>query len=1233
MDEQERSPEFDFFNGVGVQQNVDGEVQRYPFRANMTLSEKSSFYIDKIESDREWLVFFKGIREDEFAQASGAANKIPSLRLEKVVRYFKNGTTLNKNNSVNVPDAAFSTINNSPYSTNYRNKAFFSADYNAAPNSDNILSGVEFVYDYSLVPSYDKNIVNLNGVGTLQPFGKYANQSSVPDVYVKPTLTNNHGKLTLVQLKLKEKGFQQVFDPYIFTYGSTTLLNPSFGHNDQDYSGYYNDLGSHRRQLKYNTHTENTNVAGTWALKGITFPNKTFLEINYDFDQYRYSHESYVGNSRVVPITDYTIDAFSASYITQKGSITFTADLPSPEDYQFLQAKTGRTVILHFGMRHNFQCSGDAGLVKVYGHGAEPGTSGFTFSQNTSTGKVVVTAPVVVDDEPTTSCYGNISLTNLSNREDRYAYFEIKENNKAVGSIRVKNLKVYENDASSEFYEIGFNYSDAMATGSPYDIYLTPTHQVSFGNMNTDLNSVPFDVLYENVEIEKKGLDGSLLSRGKLKFRMNKPISGYRANSEGKEDKCFLPQQYLEISVSTYWRMLHHEDFDETTFPEIVECAVYSYINDYWLPANSSFQDEYDSGDWEAVANALPGIPLIDLPGCGTTTNGEGQLYCSGRGGVQCGNYYVKANTDPSQSDYYQFYTKSDHGTRKYHTRVIDRSSQFGKPYKVETFDKDGNLVLSTEYVYDVKAFNQNYYSCTFGKSTVVDNPSTGFQNNFATDYLVYYYYPKRKITISKGMEYVEEIIDLDPLTGKPSLINYLDPSKGLTQEVKEYPGMSTHSFGGHLKARTMIAHWAEAGNVGKDQIVWAKKNGNGIVTTSAGHGEMYVTKWNASQERDNHDVSKNIIQPLDGVENRLYGLTYNAQSNDPTTNYVLNFSTNMLSYFSCGSGESLIRVSFDNSTSAYNYVVETLYDQTEFIPHALKVIRGEYISNWSETASTQVTYLSGDNKDLEVYDNISNIYSSSCYRLNRHWPLASVKNCRLGSFTATGFEDQQTGNPYFEGKVTGSSNRVEPIVTGISGFTKAHTGKYVCKLGSGSPEVAFSTDPEVAGGVLEAGRTYVTSVWVYNASYSGAPGLSVALNGSLDGGSTAYDNEWSRDITDQDNLTVGDWTLVEIEFEVPSTYTAANPSGTGASGAYNELKIKLVGGTGNVYFDDFRFHPVDVPLEVSIQDEITGRKTHVLDANNMYTEMIYDAAGRVTRTNRESVYGVFKQQETTYNH
>ena len=58
---------------------------------------------------------------------------------------------------------------------------------------------------------------------------------------------------------------------------------------------------------------------------------------------------------------------------------------------------------------------------------------------------------------------------------------------------------------------------------------------------------------------------------------------------------------------------------------------------------------------------------------------------------------------------------------------------------------------------------------------------------------------------------------------------------------------------------------------------------------------------------------------------------------------------------------------------------------------------------------------------------------------------------------------------------------------------------------------------------------------------------------------------------------------------------------------------------TDDVYFDDFRFMPIDGAMTSYVYDSDTDQLRFILNTENMYTEFIYDNAGRLDRVYQET--------------
>ena len=61
---------------------------------------------------------------------------------------------------------------------------------------------------------------------------------------------------------------------------------------------------------------------------------------------------------------------------------------------------------------------------------------------------------------------------------------------------------------------------------------------------------------------------------------------------------------------------------------------------------------------------------------------------------------------------------------------------------------------------------------------------------------------------------------------------------------------------------------------------------------------------------------------------------------------------------------------------------------------------------------------------------------------------------------------------------------------------------------------------------------------------------------------------------------------------------------------------------TGICYFDDFRIQPIDAAMSSYVYDKHTGDLTAILDNNNIASKFVYDDAGRLKETYKETGEG-----------
>lgn len=175
---------------------------------------------------------------------------------------------------------------------------------------------------------------------------------------------------------------------------------------------------------------------------------------------------------------------------------------------------------------------------------------------------------------------------------------------------------------------------------------------------------------------------------------------------------------------------------------------------------------------------------------------------------------------------------------------------------------------------------------------------------------------------------------------------------------------------------------------------------------------------------------------------------------------------------------------------------------------------------------------------------------------------------------------------------------------------------------GQGSPTTAFAHTGKfslmVSNGAEGFNRTFTTakkykaSVWVY------APGVAESQN-ELEKIQLYYrinGVETTVHPTLQKNKAKS-WYLLTIDIY---------------PGQQSQVRVGVRNqASREVYFDDFRVHPLNAAVTAFVYDQVTGELSHILDANNFYTMFEYDAMGRLVRTKKELLNFDFGDGKESY--
>jgi YD repeat-containing protein len=235
----------------------------------------------------------------------------------------------------------------------------------------------------------------------------------------------------------------------------------------------------------------------------------------------------------------------------------------------------------------------------------------------------------------------------------------------------------------------------------------------------------------------------------------------------------------------------------------------------------------------------------------------------------------------------------------------------------------------------------------------------------------------------------------------------------------------------------------------------------------------------------------------------------------------------------------------------------------------------------WQKTG--EITLYDVFSHALEAKD-INGNYAATKLDAKNEMVYATAANARYNEFCYAGAEDTPNGVK-LGGNVTLHGTR-----TAGTDQAPAHTGKYYVKTTGATQALSFT-------GIADKSRKYRVMFWTTN------PQAVVKLT----------QNGLTLPEPGQVLGTVNGWHLVESVFNIDAgTFTVA-----------------LEGVPGQeVRFDDFRVCPVDGAMTSYVYNQ-WGELSHVLDANNLYTEYKYDGMGRLKSVTRETLqHGPVKTSE-----
>lgn len=240
--------------------------------------------------------------------------------------------------------------------------------------------------------------------------------------------------------------------------------------------------------------------------------------------------------------------------------------------------------------------------------------------------------------------------------------------------------------------------------------------------------------------------------------------------------------------------------------------------------------------------------------------------------------------------------------------------------------------------------------------------------------------------------------------------------------------------------------------------------------------------------------------------------------------------------------------------------------------------------TNWEKT--NELTLYDHNSHALEITD-INGNHASTRMNPSQQTVIASSTNASYYETAYSGAE-HLAANIFEEGGVMRGD--------GNPSTSHSHTGKYSLLVGFGNKGFNYSVSKEKAN----FNRRYTASVWVY------APGdaetqtelSKIQLYYTVDG----VEKGVASPVLQKNKSK--SWYLLALEI---------NPAGG------QEISVSVRNNSQRgVYFDDFRFHPVDASLLSYVYDPFTAELNYVLDNKNFYTKYEYDPMGRLIKVSRE---------------
>ena len=533
--------------------------------------------------------------------------------------------------------------------------------------------------------------------------------------------------------------------------------------------------------------------------------------------------------------------------------------------------------------------------------------------------------------------------------------------------------------------------------------------------------------------------------------------------------------------------------------------------------------------------------------------------------------------------DYYNFYNYLSANFN-----IINKTAMIGNLDTVKSYNTKNHLISKTVYEYTDNSANEyannmgKYAETTFlyeyMKSLEYENNPGGNSTLFQKTYLFRLLqtnkvkYPnilKSVSTTQNGITSRQEFKEYDYLTGAPTRVL---TTYGNQEKYETYT----------VPAYTKLAEMGSK--------VYDPKAKNMMVAPAEQYSYVYdqnntkklldasITTWSKAHNYRTYNSSSGSYQ--NEVTNTAVNLPY------LQGNVILPFQT--YRWKSIVDEDGTIK---NSDYVAYNWSLPTQN------PHWIKTSEATLYDRYSRL--------------LESKD-INGNRSSVKYGYGSAFETGTQANSAYTGWCYSGAEDKSAAANYFEGEVAGAT-------TQFLSPTFAHTGQYSSRCTSGQTgflyKGTYGTDFNYT--------TYRSSVWVHASNAQDA-----VLYATIKNNGGASITTVQTKLGDPGVTQAGGWYLFNLDLKISSAVTGAT---TVEFGCKNVVSATTTGGA--VYFDDFRVHKVSTPLTANVYDPKTALVTAVLDEENFATKFIYDNAGRITATYKETRQGFKQVSKSEYNY